>query len=418
MKLQNGWNRRDFVRVTASAAAGAAALPALPGYSRAEAASPTATQSDELARLTIAQASRMIRGREISCTELTQACLARAEAYNPKVNAFITIMYEESLAQARQLDAEASAGNFRGPLHGIPVGLKDNIDTADTRTTGGSLVFEENVPEEDAFVVKRLKESGAIIMAKAGLQEFAMGGSNVSTYFLPVRNPWALDRISGGSSGGSAASVIADMTLGALGTDTGGSVRMPAAYCGVVGLKPTYGLVSIGGIIPRTYSLDHCGPLTRTAEDAALLLSGMVGYDKHDVASVEHPLEDYRAALSQPVSGLRLGVLREPFFDFLDAEIASAMEEATGVLKELTRNVSDTRLPPQVEVLEIVPRWGDRGVPLGVVPAERRPLFAQPEAHDRGRPQEAQRRRDHAVLDKGRGLHQRPVGAAANAENH
>ena len=247
MKLQHGWNRRDFVRVTASAAAGAAALPALPGYSRAEAATPTATQSDELARLTIAQASRMIREREISCTELTQACLAQAEAYNPIVNAFITIMYEEALAQARQLDAEASAGNFRGPLHGIPVGLKDNIDTADTRTTGGSLVFEENVPEEDAFVVKRLKESGAVIMAKAGLQEFAMGGSNVSTYFLPVRNPWALDRISGGSSGGSAAAVVADMTLGALGTDTGGSVRMPAAYCGVVGLKPTYGLVSIGG---------------------------------------------------------------------------------------------------------------------------------------------------------------------------
>jgi aspartyl-tRNA(Asn)/glutamyl-tRNA(Gln) amidotransferase subunit A len=141
MKLQDGWNRRDFVRVTASAAAGAAALPGLPGYSHAAAATPTATQSDELARLTIAQASRMIRARAISCTELTQACLARAEAYNPTVNAFITIMHEEALAQARQLDAEASGGNFRGPLHGIPVGLKDNIDTAGTRTTGGSLVF-------------------------------------------------------------------------------------------------------------------------------------------------------------------------------------------------------------------------------------------------------------------------------------
>ena len=292
MKLQNEWSRRDFVRLTAGAAVGAAALPGLPKHSHAQAPAATATQSDELARLTIAQASRMIRTREISCTELTQACLTRAEAYNPKVNAIITIMSEEALAQARQLDVEASAGSFRGPLHGIPIGLKDNIDTAGTRTTGGSLVFEENVPDEDAFVVKRLKEAGAVIMAKAGLQEFAMGGSNVSTYFLPVRNPWALDRISGGSSGGSAAAVIADMTLGALGTDTGGSVRMPAAYCGIVGLKPTYGLVSIGGIIPRTYSLDHCGPMTKTAEDCALLLSGMVGYDKHDVASVEHPLRD------------------------------------------------------------------------------------------------------------------------------
>ena len=349
MKLQNEWSRRDFVRLTAGAAVGAAALPGLPKHSHAQAPAATATQSDELARLTIAQASRMIRTREISCTELTQACLTRAEAYNPKVNAIITIMSEEALTQARQLDVEASAGSFRGPLHGIPLGLKDNIDTAGTRTTGGSLVFEENVPDEDAFVVKRLKEAGAVIMAKAGLQEFAMGGSNVSTYFLPVRNPWALDRISGGSSGGSAAAVIADMTLGALGTDTGGSVRMPAAYCGIVGLKPTYGLVSIGGIIPRTYSLDHCGPMTKTAEDCALLLSGMVGYDKHDVASVEHPVPDYHAALSQPVSGLRLGIPREPFFDFLDAEIASAVEEAIGVLTGLTQSVSEMRLPPQGE---------------------------------------------------------------------
>ena len=347
MKLPRELSRRHFVRMTAGAAAGTAALPNLPIRLQAEATTPSTIQSDELPKLTIAQASRMIRAREISCTELTEACLARAEAYNPKINALITIMYEETLAQARQLDAEASAGDFRGPLHGIPVGLKDNIDTAGTRTTGGSLVFEENVPQEDSFVVRRLKESGAVIMAKAGLQEFAMGASNVSTYFLPVRNPWALDRISGGSSGGSAAAVIADMTLGALGTDTGGSVRMPAAYCGIVGLKPTYGLVSIGGIIPRTYSLDHCGPMTKTAEDCALLLSGMVGYDKRDVASVEHPLEDYHAALSQPVSGLRLGIPREPFFDFLDAEIASAMEEAIGVLTELTRSVSDVRLPPQ-----------------------------------------------------------------------
>ena len=338
-------SRRDFVRVTASAAAGAATLPALPELAHASAT--TARQSDELARLTIAEASRMIRARELSCTELTQACLSRAEAYNPKVNALITIMHDEALAQARQLDVEADVGDFRGPLHGIPIALKDNIDTAGTRTTGGSLVFEENVPDEDAFVVRRLKDAGAVILAKAGLQEFAMGGSNVSTYFLPVRNPWALDRISGGSSGGSAAAVIADMTLGALGTDTGGSVRMPAAYCGIVGLKATYGLVSIAGIIPRTYSLDHCGPMTKTAEDCALLLAGMTGYDKGDVASVEHAREDYAAAVSQPVSGLRLGIPREPFFDFLDPDIERAVDEAIGVLSGLTRSVQDVHLPPQ-----------------------------------------------------------------------
>ncbi|MBI4540895.1 MAG: amidase [Gemmatimonadetes bacterium] len=336
-------SRRNFVRMAAGAAAGAAALHAVPHGSYAYAV----TQSDDLASLTIAEASRRIRSGAISCTELTQACLARAEAYNPKVNAFITIMHEEALAQARQLDAEARAGRFRGPLHGVPIALKDNIDTAGTRTTGGSAVFDENFPEEDAFVIERLKEAGAVIMGKAGLHEFAMGASSASTYFRPVRNPWALDRIPGGSSGGSGAAVIADVTLGALGTDTGGSVRIPAAYCGIVGLKPTYGLVSIRGIIPRTYSLDHCGPMTKTAEDCALLLAGMVGYDKYDVASVEHPKEDYVAALNQPVRELRLGIPRAPFFDFVDGEIAKSVEEAIGVLTRLTRSAREMHLPPQ-----------------------------------------------------------------------
>ncbi len=161
--------------------------------------------------------------------------------------------------------------------------------------------------------------------------------------------PRALDHISGGSSGGSAAAVIADMALGTLGTDTSGSVRMPAAYCSIVDLKPTYGLVSIGGIIVRTYSLDHCGPMTKTVEDCALLLPGMVGYDKHDVASVEHPPDDYAVAAGQSVRGLRVGIPREPFFDFLDGEIAAAVEEAIDVLTELTRSVGDMRLPPQWE---------------------------------------------------------------------
>ena len=418
MTEREDWTRRDFVRVTANAAAGAAALPALAADASPASTAPPAGPSQELTMLTIAQASRMIRAREISSTELTRACLERAEAYNPKVNAFITIMHDEALRQARQLDLEANGGNFRGPLHGIPIALKDNIDTAGTRTTGGSLVFEENVPEEDAFVVRRLKASGAVILAKAGLQEFAMGGSNVSTYFLPVRNPWALDHISGGSSGGSAAAVIADMALGALGTDTGGSVRMPAAYCSIVGLKPTYGLVSIGGIIPRTYSLDHCGPMTKTAEDSALLLSGMVGYDKHDVASIEHPPEDYAAAARQSVGGLRLGIPREPFFDFLDDEIAAAVEEAIDVLGGLAGSVGEMRPPAAGAILEVLPLRGDRGIPLGVVPAERQPLFAQPEAHDRSRAPEAQRRGHDAVLDQGRRLHQCPVGTPADAQDH
>jgi aspartyl-tRNA(Asn)/glutamyl-tRNA(Gln) amidotransferase subunit A len=184
-----------------------------------------------------------------------------------------------------------------------------------------------------------------VIIGKTNLQELAMGGSSASTYFLPVRNPWALDHIPAGSSGGSGAALIADMTIGALGTDTGGSVRMPAAYCSIVGLKPTYGLVSIRGIIPRTYSLDHCGPMTKTVEDAAILLEAMVGYDKLDVASVEHPKENYRAALEQPVSALRLGIPRAPFFDRLDGQVSAAVEQAIGVLSKLTKSTKDVHLP-------------------------------------------------------------------------
>lgn len=328
-------NRRHFINLSTSAAAVALASR------KSEAA-----ESGELAKLTIADASKKIHGGEITCVELTRACIERSRVYNPKVNAYITLMEEEALAHAVQLDAEAKAGKLRGPLHGIPLSLKDNIDTAGTRTTGGSAVFEDRVPDEDAEVVRRLKEAGAIILAKANLQEFAMGSTSVSTYFRPVRNPWALDHISAGSSGGSAASVIADMTIGSLGTDTGGSVRMPAAYCGIVGLKPTYGLVSIRGIIPRTYSLDHCGPMTKTAMDNAMLLNAITGYDKYDVASVERPREDYVAALKQPVSGMRLGVPRAPFFDFLDAETGKAVDEAITVLAKLTKTVKDMHLPP------------------------------------------------------------------------
>jgi aspartyl-tRNA(Asn)/glutamyl-tRNA(Gln) amidotransferase subunit A len=324
-------------------AAGTAALAASGGSSASGADLP---DSGDLAKLSIKEASGKIRSREITCTQLTRACIERSKVYNPKVNAYITLMHEEALAQAAQLDAEANENKFRSPLHGIPIALKDNIDTAGTRTTGGSAVFEDRFPDEDADVVRRLKEAGAVILAKANLQEFAMGGSSVSTYFRPVRNPWALDRISAGSSGGSAAALISDMTIGALGTDTGGSVRMPAAYCGIVGLKPTYGLVSIRGIIPRTYSLDHCGPMTKTVEDNAMLLNAMVGYDKYDVASVEHLKEDYVAALNQPVNAMRLGIPRAPFFDFLDEETGKAAEEAIAVLGKLTKSVKDMHLPP------------------------------------------------------------------------
>jgi aspartyl-tRNA(Asn)/glutamyl-tRNA(Gln) amidotransferase subunit A len=333
-------NRREFVVMAA------AASQALIAASRA-ASAPAAPETD-LTALSLSEASKRIHAGEITSTELTQALLDRIKIYNPKFNAFITVMRQEALTQAAQLDAEAKAGKFRSPLHGIPIALKDNIDTAGTRTTAASAVFDDRVPDEDAQVVVHLKEAGAVVIGKTNMHEFAAGGSSASTYFGPVRNPWALDRVPAGSSGGSAAAVIGGLAYGALGTDTGGSVRMPAAYCGIVGLKPTYGLVSIRGIVPLIYSLDHCGPMTRTVEDAAMMLNHMTGYDKLDVASVDHPKEDYVASMNQAVAGIRLGIPRAPFFDMLDDDTAKAVEDAIGVLSKLTASTIDCHLPGTV----------------------------------------------------------------------
>jgi aspartyl-tRNA(Asn)/glutamyl-tRNA(Gln) amidotransferase subunit A len=306
---------------------------------------------EDLSGLTLVEASARIRSRTVTPTQLTEACLARIQTYNPKLNAFITVLREHALEQARDLEAEQRAGKLRGPLHGIPIALKDNIDTAGIRTTAASAVFDDRVPAEDAEVTRRLKAAGAILLGKTNLHEFAMGGTSATSYYGPVRNPWALDRNPGGSSGGSAAAVAADLCFGALGTDTGGSIRTPASFCGIVGLKPTYGLVSIRGIIPLTLSLDHCGPLTRTVEDAAMLLNALTGYDKLDIASVEHPTEDFVTTMKQPVAGLRLGVPRAPFFDLLDADVAKAVEDAIGVLAKITKGVKDVSLPPTRDII-------------------------------------------------------------------
>jgi aspartyl-tRNA(Asn)/glutamyl-tRNA(Gln) amidotransferase subunit A len=339
---------RSVLRVAAGAAAaavttrgGSADAPPAQVASRAA----QAVDADGLAGLTLVEAAARIRARTATSTDLVHACLARIDVYNPKLNAFITIMRDQALSRARALDEEQRAGRFRGPLHGIPIALKDNIDTAGVRTTAASAVFDDRVPAEDAEVVRRLAGAGAVVIGKLNLHEFAMGGTSATSYFGPVRNPWALDRNPGGSSGGSAAAVATDLCYGALGTDTGGSIRTPASFCSIVGLKPTYGLVSIRGIVPLTLSLDHCGPMTRSVRDAATMLNVLAGYDRLDIASVEHPAEDYVAALTQPVSGFRLGVPRGPFFDHLDADIAKVMDEALGVLGKLTRSLTDTTLP-------------------------------------------------------------------------
>lgn len=293
-------SRREF----AALAGGAIAAQALLGRWPVLANEPT---REALAGLSLAEASAMIQAGNVTPTELTMACLDRIAIYAPKLDCFITVMRDKALAQAAVLDAEQKAGNFRGPLHGIPIALKDNIDTAGTLTTAGSGVFRDRVPTEDAPVVTRLVAAGAIIIGKTNLHEFAMGGGDVS-YFGPVRNPWNLAHNTGGSSSGSGAAVAADLCFAALGTDTAGSVRMPSAYCADVGIKPTYGLVPIRGIVPLTATRDHCGPLAKRVEDAAMMLNAMAGYDKLDIFSVDHPKEDYVAGMKQSISGIRLGI--------------------------------------------------------------------------------------------------------------
>jgi aspartyl-tRNA(Asn)/glutamyl-tRNA(Gln) amidotransferase subunit A len=331
-------SRRDF---GARLAAGAA-VASLPRTLRAQRAA--APVPADLAWLTLTDAADLVKARRVSSLELVEACLARINTYNPKLNAFITVTAEAARARAKALDA-LPAGAPRGPLHGVPIALKDNIDTAGVRTTAASGVYDDRVPAEDAEVVRRLTAAGAVVLGKLNLHEFANGGTSATSYFGPVRNPWALDRNPGGSSGGSAAAVATGLCFAALGTDTGGSIRTPSSNCSVVGLKPTYGLVSIRGIIPLVVSLDHCGPLTRSVNDAALMLQALAGYDRLDIASVEHPAENYVQAAQAPVKGLRVGVPRVPFFDHLDDDVATAVEAALKVIASLTAGTREVVLP-------------------------------------------------------------------------
>jgi aspartyl-tRNA(Asn)/glutamyl-tRNA(Gln) amidotransferase subunit A len=307
----------------------------------------------ELTTLTVKQASDLLRRKEASPVDLTQACLARIEKHDRAINAFITVTRDQALAVAREMETEIARGKHRGPLHGIPIALKDNIDTAGVKTTAASRVFKDRVPTDDAEVVVRLKRAGAIILGKLNLHEFALGGTSAVTFFGPVHNPWALDRVSGGSSGGSAAAVIADMCFGALGTDTGGSIRIPASLCGIVGFKPTYGRVSTRGVVPMAWTLDHVGPMCRTVEDAALMLSVIAGHDDRDPTSVDAPVADYSRAIHTPVAKLRVGVARAPFFDGLDPEVARALDAAIDVVRKLTAGVADVQVPSSGNIADV-----------------------------------------------------------------
>ena len=300
---------------------------------------------EDITRLTLKEASELIRRRRASPVDLVEACLQRIDRYNPTLNAFVAIAREQALAAARELGAEQQRGRWRGPLHGIPIALKDNIDTAGIRTTGGSELFKDRIPEEDAEVVRRLKNAGAIILGKLNLHEFALGGTSAVTRFGPVHNPWALDHHPGGSSGGNAAAIAADLCFGSLGTDTGGSIRMPAAYCGIAGLKPTNGLVSNRGVIPNSWSFDTAGPMCKSVEDVALLLNAIAGYDELDPVSVNTAVADYARAIGMRTSRLRLGIPRRPFFENLEPEVANAAETALTELRKLAGDLRDVQIP-------------------------------------------------------------------------
>jgi aspartyl-tRNA(Asn)/glutamyl-tRNA(Gln) amidotransferase subunit A len=297
-----------------------------------------------IAVTTISELAQRLRRREVSPVEITQECLGRIERLNPGLNVFITVMGESALAQARQAEAQIMRGGWRGPLHGVPVALKDLIDTAGVQTTAASALFKDRVPDKDAEVVRRVRQAGAVILGKNNLHEFAYGGSSLVSYFGDVHNPWDAERIAGGSSGGSAAAVVAGLAYAAIGTDTAGSIREPAALCGCVGLKPTYGRVSSRGVIPLSWSLDHVGPLAATVEDAAIVLQAIAGYDAADITSANVPVADYVSAMRESVKALRVGVPRGYFYDDLDLEVASAMEHALRGISTLVAEMTEVQL--------------------------------------------------------------------------
>ena len=304
------------------------------------------TAPDDLTSLSIHEVATLVKQKKISPVEIMRACLARTEALNPLLNAFITVTGESALAEARRAESEVQRGQWRGPLHGIPIGLKDLIDTAGVRTTAASALFKDRVPQEDAPVVQRLREAGAVFLGKLNMHELAFGPTTRTTsYFGRVRNPWATEHISGGSSGGSGAAVAAALCYAALGSDTGGSIRQPAAFCGIVGLKPTYGRVSTRGTIPVSWSADHIGPMTRSAVDAAIVLQAIAGYDAKELTSYDMPVEDYAAATTDPgVLRMRVGVPRDFFYAGLDPEVKEAAERSMATFAELGAEVREVAM--------------------------------------------------------------------------
>lgn len=323
--MGNGVTRRAWL-------AGAGALAAQVGQA--------ATAPDPLAWI-LSEAAAAIAKRQISSEELTKLCLARIAAIDPKLNAFLLVDAEGALARARECDRRRGAGL----LAGVPIALKDNIDTAGVRTTAAARVFEKRVPAEDAEVTRRLKAAGAVLLGKLNLDEMAFAGTGTTGCFGAAHNPWNVERITGGSSAGSAAAVAAGLCFGSLGSDDGGSVRIPSAHCGVVGFKTSYGRVSTRGVVPSAYSMDTIGPIARRVEDAALLLEVVAGYDPADSITLDEPVPDYARALGASVRKLRVGIPRQYFFEQLHPDVAAAAEEAIRQVRGMVAEVREVTLP-------------------------------------------------------------------------
>ena len=293
---------------------------------------------------TIAELSRGLLEKEFSSVELTQHFLGRISRHNPQLNAFVTVTEAQALEQAKAADARIASGQA-GPLTGIPIAQKDIFCTQGVRTSCGSKMLDNFISPYNATVVERFNQAGAVMPGKLNMDEFAMGSSNETSYYGPVKNPWDLGTVPGGSSGGSAAAVAAKLAPGATGTDTGGSIRQPASFCGITGIKPTYGRVSRWGMIAFASSLDQGGPMARTAEDCALMLQAMAGFDAKDSTSVDHPVPDYCASLNDNLEGLRIGLPKEFFGEGLDTDIARLIDEAVAEYRKLGAEVKEVSLP-------------------------------------------------------------------------
>ena len=302
-------------------------------------------QSANLSDMTVARASELIQRRAVSPLELTQQYLERIERLNPRLNAYVTVTAERALADARRATEEIAAGQSRGPLHGVPIGLKDLYDTAGIPTEGGAKILAGRVPSQDCTVARKLREAGTTLLGKLNTHELAWGTTTNNPYTGATHNPWNLDYVPGGSSGGSGAAIAAGLATATMGTDTGGSIRIPAAWCGVVGLKPTYGRVSKAGVLPLSWLYDHPGPITRTVEDAAMVLQAIAGYDPADHSTVRTAVDDYLSGLRGGARGIRVGVPRSFFFDLLDDDVRAAVEEALRVLRGLGADVRDVEIP-------------------------------------------------------------------------